>query len=129
MNLDIIRNPQLILQDGKPSYAVVPYDVYSRFLEAIEDQLDLLEFAAVNDAIESQQTELVPAHVVYALLDGQNPIKVWREYRQITQVELANQIGISKAFMSQIESGTRSGEKHLASIAAVLQVDVDDLSG
>ena len=127
MNLEIIHNPQIITQDNKPAYAVLPYQEYIALLEAVEDYLDVLEMNKMRRQIETRDEELIPDYVVYALLDGQNPVKVWREYRGLTQTELAKHIGISKALMSQIESGTRSGDRHLAKIAAVLNLDVDDL--
>lgn len=127
MNTDIIFNPQIIEHQGQPTHVVIPFKEYSELLEAIEDYLDLMEIEKIRQQIDSGEEELIPAHVVYALLDGHNPIKVWREFREISQTELAQRIGISKAFMSQIESGTRSGKKHLEKIATVLNVDVDDL--
>ncbi len=53
--------------------------------------------------------ELVPAEVVYALLDGGNPIRVWREFRGLSQGELATKAGISASYLSQLESGKRDG--------------------
>ena len=128
MNTDLIRNPQIIKYDDRPAYAVVPLEEYRELLIEIEDYLDLIDARAIHAQIEAGEMELIPAHVVYALVDGQNPIKVWREFRGMTQTELARQIGIGKAFMSQIESGSRSGDKQLAKIAAALNVDLDDLT-
>ena len=128
MNVDLIRNPQIIKYSGQPAYAVIPLEEYTELLEAIEDHLDLIEVRAIRAQIDSGEMELIPDYVVYALVDGQNPIKVWREYRGMTQTELAQKIGIGKAFMSQIESGTRSGDKQLVKIAAILKVDIDDLT-
>ena len=62
------------------------------------------------------------------LLTGANPVKVWREYRGLTQDALAAQAGISKAYLCQIETGKREGAiKTLRAISAALQVTVDDL--
>ena len=53
--------------------------------------------------------ELVPSEVTYAILDGGNPIHVWREVRKLTQQQLAGAAGISVPYLSQIESGKRRG--------------------
>jgi predicted transcriptional regulator len=53
--------------------------------------------------------ELVPAEVVYALLDGGNPIRVWREYRVLSQSDLASQAVTSASYLSRLESGKRDG--------------------
>ena len=56
---------------------------------------DIRDFNAAMKDIE-QGEELVPSEVVYAILDGGNPFRVWREYRGYTQDELAQSAGISK---------------------------------
>ena len=62
------------------------------------------------------------------MLAGVNPVKVWREYRGLTQEALAIQSGISKAYLCQIETGKREGAiKTLRALAAALNVTVDDL--
>ena len=40
---------------------------------------DVQDFDSAKAALERGDEELVPSEVVYALLDGENPIKVWRE--------------------------------------------------
>jgi DNA-binding XRE family transcriptional regulator len=101
-------NIQTINRDGKPEYVVLPWADYQALLEAAEDAID----GALLDA----------------LLTGANPVKVWREYRGLTQDALAAQAGISKAYLCQIETGKREGAiKTLRAISAALQVTVDDL--
>lgn len=72
--------------------------------------------------------ELVPSGVVYALLDGDNPIRVWREYRGLTQRQLAQIAEISVPYLSQLESGKRNGTTDaLSAIAKALDLDLDDI--
>lgn len=72
--------------------------------------------------------EVVPAEVTFAILDGANPIAVWRKHRNLTQQELATQAGISKAYLSQLESGKRRGTTEvLDRLASALGLDLDDL--
>ena len=53
----------------------------------------------------------------------ENPIKVWREYRELTQQQLAEIAGISKPYLSQIETGKRIGTAEiLSAIAKALDV-------
>jgi transcriptional regulator with XRE-family HTH domain len=71
---------------------------------------------------------LIPSEVTYALLDGENPLRVWREFRGLTQQEVADAAGISKPYLSQLETGQRRGTTEvLAAIARVLDVALDDL--
>jgi predicted transcriptional regulator len=118
---------QVILKEGKPEYAVIPYEVYVRLVEDAEMLEDIRDYDAAVRAIESGE-ELVPSEVVYALLDGANPIRVWREHRGLSRQELAVAAGISPSYLSQLETGKRTGTAEvLNTIARALNVALDDL--
>ncbi len=78
-----------------------------------EDLQDIRDFDRINAAIERGDEELIPSAVVYAILDDENPIKVWRKYRGLTQQQLADKVKISKPYLSQIETGKRKGTSGL----------------
>jgi hypothetical protein len=86
---------QLILKEGRPEYAVIPYELYEQLVEDAETLQDIRDIDEIKARIERGEEELIPAHVTYAILDGENPVKVWREYRGLTQQELATAAGIS----------------------------------
>lgn len=120
---------QLIVRDGKPEWAVLPYDMYLRLVEEAEMLQDVRDYDAAKAALESGEEELVPGEVVFALLDGENPIKVWRNYRGLTQIELAREAGISVPYLSQIETNKRTGTTDvLKTIANALKVTLDDIA-
>ena len=119
---------QLIERNGKPEWAVLPYEEYLRLVEQAEMLEDIRDYDASKAAIERGDEELIPAEVVFAILDGKNPIKVWREFRNLTQQQLAEAVGISKPYLSQIENGKRSGKTEvITAIANALNVSVDEL--
>lgn len=122
------ENIQLIERDGKPEWAVLPYDEYLKLLEQAEMLEDIRDYDIAKAELENGEDELIPSEVVEALLDGENPIKVWREYRGLTQQQLADAVGISKPYLSQIETGKRKGTVDiLSAIAKALNVSLDDL--
>ena len=119
---------QVIERNRKPEWAVLPYEVYLQLVEQADMLQDLRDYDRIKAAVESGEEETVPAEVVYALLDGENPVKVWREYRNLTQKQLAEAAGISVPYLSQIESGRRrASTRVLSAIARILQVTLDDL--
>ncbi|MBK6645450.1 MAG: helix-turn-helix transcriptional regulator [Anaerolineales bacterium] len=119
---------QIIERDGKPEWAVLPYEEYMELIEQAEMLEDIRDFDRISAAIDSGEEELIPSEVVYAILDGENPIKVWREYRGLTQQQLADKAGISKPYLSQIETGKRKGTTDiLSAIAKALDVSLDDV--
>ncbi len=73
--------------------------------------------------------ETFPESLVDALVNGDHPIKVYRNYRQLTQQELADRIGKSKPYIAKLEAGERTGTVDvLVRIAEVLKVDLDQLA-
>lgn len=70
----------------------------------------------------------IPAAVANAILNGQQPVKAWREHRDLTQEALAGKAGISKAYLCQIETRKRVGAlKTLRAIADALAVSMNEL--
>ena len=117
-------NVQFIEHNGQRQYAVVPIELYHDLLEKAEMQEDL---EAYHKAKADVDDELIPAEWVYRLLD-ENKVKVWREYRGLTQAELAAQCGLAQATIAQIEGGKRTGSVEvLKKIAEALTLDLDDL--
>ena len=120
---------QLILKEGQPEYAVLPYDVYLRLVEDAEMLADVRDYDAAMERIAAG-AGMCPAGVRLAPFGGGNPIRVWREYRGLSQAELAAKAGISASYLSQLESGKRDGTVEVLSALAVeLGVALDDLAG
>lgn len=119
---------QVIERDGKPEWAVLPYDTYLKLAEEAEMLQDIRDYDTVKMAIERGEQEVIPSEITYALLDGENPIRVWREYRGLTQQQLAAASGISTPYLSQIEKNRRTGTKEvLVAIAKALKITLDDI--
>ena len=90
-------------------------------------QIALSDEALYDDA-KAEGGEYFPAEVVDRLLAGDNPIRVYRTYRGITQKQLAEGAGINPVYLSQIETGKRAGSlRTLSAIAKALGVEAGDL--
>jgi len=119
---------QIIKQGNKPEWAVVPYETYLQLVEKAEMSQDVRDYDSAKAALERGDDELVPSEIVYALLDGGNPIKVWREYRGMSQHETAENAGISVPYLSQLETNKRKGSLEvLSAIAKALKVSLEDI--
>jgi len=76
----------------------------------------------------STETEDIPSYVVDKLLHGENSLKIWREYRGLTQQKVAKEAGISVPFLSQIETNKRQPSlKRYHKLAKILNVSLDNL--
>ena len=122
-----MNKPQVILDNtGQPAFAVIPWRDYERLTS--EDAEAILSDEEHYDRATASNDESFPIEVVDQLLAGQNPISVYRNYRGLTQNELATAAGINTVYLSQIETGKRTGSaKTLAALAKALQVAMDDL--
>ncbi len=122
-----MTEPQIIRDHkGKPAFAVIPWRDYHHLKmggtgEPPTDE-DLYEEA------KSSIEEIFPIEIADRLLAGDNPIKVYRKLRSMTQRQLGEEVNISSVYLSQIETGKRNAStKTLAAIARVLNVAVEDL--
>lgn len=120
---------QIIEKDGHPEFAVIPYADYQHFLELLEDESDARSVAEFHEAYAAGRELTIPDEIMRRELAGESPIKLWREHRGLTQQEVALRAGISKPYLSQIETGKRQGTvETLAAIARVLDLPLDVLT-
>jgi DNA-binding XRE family transcriptional regulator len=120
---------QIIDRDGHPEFAVIPYADYQHFLELLEDESDAKSVSEFQEAYAAGREFLVPDEIVRRELSGESSVKLWREYRGLTQQELAAAAAISKPYLSQIETGKRQGTVDtLSAIARSLGVPLDVLT-
>ncbi|MBD9528398.1 helix-turn-helix transcriptional regulator [Paracoccus sp. PAR01] len=98
---------------------------YDRLREAAEDLADLQAYDRAKAALDAGE-ESYPADVVNRIVDGENPIKVLREFRGLTQMALAEASGVNRVQLVTIEQGKRTGSiATLKRIAEALSVDLD----
>ena len=88
-----------------------------------EELLDLRTY------YRTREEESFPSEVTRRLvIDQEHPVKVFRDYRGLSQSALAQQTGLSQAVISSIENGKRRGTvDNFKALADALDVDVDDL--
>ena len=115
MNLETVeRNSQ--------KFVLVPVEQYNQLLADLEMLKDSRDFRTAKAVDE----ETFPEEVINRLiLNEESPIKVYREYRGLTQKQLADKVGIQRAYLAEIEIGRKSGSvKTLKAIAEALDVDL-----
>jgi DNA-binding XRE family transcriptional regulator len=125
----VLPKPKIVTRDGEPDEVILSYADWRRITarlgegggdDAGEDADDIaavaaaraadIEFAARLAAERGSPVETtVPLQVVKAKLDGAHPLKAWREYRGITQAELASRSAVARDLIAQIETHKRQG--------------------
>ncbi len=119
---------QILESNGRPTFAVIPYKAYLTLLDKIEDIEDGIAARKVRHQLDAGTDEAIPADMMRELVFSDYPIKIWRNYRGVTMQTVADQAGISKSYLSQIESGSRNGSADvLKRIASALNITLDDI--
>lgn len=108
---------------GKSSIPV-PVKTVRQMLEAYEDMLDVVAYDAARQHVE----EYFPKQLVDRLIAGENRLRVYREYRVLTQRALADASGVSRDMIAMIETNKKQGSlRTVKKLAAALKVSVEDI--
>jgi len=110
-SLNAMKKPinfQTLERNGKPLFAVVPYDEFLRLLNP---------------------EHRIPHEVIGMVLKkGMSLTRAWREYLGMTQEEVAQCMGITQAALSQIENpNTKPRKTTLVKLAKALKIDPEQL--
>jgi len=99
--------------DGSAQHAILPWQEYQALLRA-----------AGGHGLQLP----IPTEVRQAIADGIHPVRAWREQRGLNQGQLAAMVGISRAYLAQIEGGERTGTLEvMARVARALNRPLEDL--
>jgi DNA-binding XRE family transcriptional regulator len=123
-------NVQFIRTPGGDDLAVMPRSEYDRLVElAAETQEDAGASRIVRNslrALKEGREVVLPKAVADRLANGENAVRVIREWRDLIQGELAVAVGISQNYLSEIETGRRKGPAELQKkLARKLGVPLD----
>ena len=101
--------PQIINQNGKPAFAVIPWDEYQRLTGK---EIDVW----------------FPNDVVKANTRGDSLIKAWREHFGLTREELASRAGMKQSALVRLERpDANPGHATLERLAMAMNITVEQL--
>ena len=101
---------------------------YDRLCAMADELADIRAALSVQARIEAGTEEFVPADVADRPIDGDSPLKVWRDHRRMSQSSLARVAGVDRVLILDIEAGRANGSvRTLAALANALNVSLDDL--
>lgn len=93
-----------------------------------QDLIDARGHEAAMQAVASGAMETLSEEDAAAYLAAKTPLAFWRRHRGVTQQALAEAVGVSQAYIAQIEAGVREGSPiTLRDIARALRVRMEDL--
>ena len=86
--------------------------------------------AATDAKIARGEDIPLPTAVWAAIEKGEHPIRAIRQYRALTQIEVAKRASLRQGYIADIEAGKKKGSAaSLKAIAAALEVPLDVIVG
>jgi DNA-binding XRE family transcriptional regulator len=102
----------ILSTNGQPSHVLVPIE-----------EFDALMKGSVVDG-----HTFVPLDVGEAVLEGDAPLKAWRNHKRLTQEEMAARMGVTRSSYAQMEKSERPQKSTLEKAAAALGVALAQLT-
>lgn len=113
----MVMNVQIITQDNRPAFAVIPFTQYEQLLKRAE--------VAEN---KEERLSFPQAVIDYKYDNDCSFIKAWRVYLKKTQKEVAEALGITQGAYSQIENAESNQKGTLEKVGRVLGLEVGQLT-
>ena len=127
-----MSEPQIIRTPNGEELVVLPRAEYEALLDRADHDAEDADDVAIYDARKAELATggvVLPAEVGAAILRGDSRLKAIRHWRGETQLRLNFKTGIGQGYLSDLESGRRTGTPEtIAKLAQALDVPVEWLS-
>ena len=106
----------------------IPREEYERLRQAAEDLEDIATIERIQADIAAGREELIPSTLVDRMLAGESPLRVYRDFRGLTQAALAEAAKVNRVQIADIEAKRKTGSvATLRKLADALRLTIDDL--
>jgi DNA-binding XRE family transcriptional regulator len=100
-----------------------------RLMEDAEMLADVRAYDTAKARLEDGEDELIPLEIAERRLRGEAALRIWREYRKLTQERLAKKAKVSRALIAAIETKRKTGSVSTwKKLGAALDVSWDQLA-
>lgn len=114
---------------GEPFF-LIPAAEYESLIDTLEDAADAKAVTDFTEALARGEEIALPLAQWERIDAGESPVRVIREYRDLTQQALSEASGIARPEISAIEAGKRRGTVDtLKALAKALKAPLDVIAG
>lgn len=107
----------------------IPVEEYNALLTARDDLADIRAYDQIKAALAAGEEEMIPAEYVRRMVDGESRLRVWRDFRGLTQAALGEKASVNRVQIADIEAGRKTGSvETLKKLALALGIGLDDLA-
>lgn len=123
IDLQIIRTP------SGDEMVVIPRAEYEALVAAAntdaEDEEDIAIYDARKADLAASRNSVLPPEVSVFMMRGDSLLRAVRRWRGISQSDLAEEADISQGYLSDLESGRRTGTlEKLQAISRIVGIDL-----
>lgn len=127
-----MSSPQIIRTPSGEELVVLARAEYEALLDRADHEAEDADDIAIYDARKAELAAggvVLPPEVSAAILRGESRLKAIRNWRDETQLQLNIKTGVGQGYLSDLESGRRTGgPETIAKLARALNVPVEWLS-
>ena len=127
-----MSRPQIIRTPNGEELVVLPRAEYEALVERADHEAEDAEDVAIYDARKAELAAgglVLPLEVSAAIIRGECRLKAIWNWRGQTQLQLNSKTGIAQGYLSDLESGRRTGTPEtIAKLAQALDVPAEWLS-
>lgn len=121
-------NKQIVFSPNGERMVMLPEAEFDALIDELDDARDLAEAQTIQARVQSGEERVIPSEVVMHFVDGDNPIRAWREYRGMSITAVAGEAKMLEDELAEIETDQQSPTvEQLKAIAKALSVRMDDL--
>ena len=108
-----------IVDQNQATHVVLPIGEYEALTERLERAQADMSLPRIGP-----REQPIPVEVAQRIIDGDPPVKVWREYRELSVEQLASASKLSIGHLEAVESKRRvENAEVVQSIAEALEID------
>jgi predicted transcriptional regulator len=113
--MNIRTDHQIIKKDGRPVFVLVPWDEYTEYITHQQ---------STDEKNVYFPHEVVELHAI----EEKSLVRAWREYKKLSQKQVADRMNVTQAAYSQMEKPDAKLRKPtLKKIAVALKVEIEQL--
>jgi len=112
----------------QPQRAGIPYPILSTHGRPSHVLVPIGEFDALMKKSVADGHSFVPLDVGEAVLEGDAPLKAWRNHKRLTQEEMAERMGVTRSSYAQMEKSERPQKATLERAATALGIAAAQLA-
>jgi len=119
---------ETVTRKGK-EFAMIPMEDLQKLMEDAEMLADVKAYDAAKARLEDGEDEFIPLEMTERRLRGEAALRIWREYRKLTQEKLAKKSKVSRALIAAIETKRKAGSvRTWKKLGAALDVGWEQLA-